>query len=1110
MLEDFKKRYQQLNAEQRDAVDAIDGPVLVIAGPGTGKTQLLSMRVANILQKTDSAAHNILCLTFTESAAHEMRQRLAAMIGQQAYNVTISTYHSFGSELIQRYPQYFSDMPNARPIDQLNIHTIVENIIQKLPYSDPLKSSIFYIQDVTKTISDCKRALLEPDDVRAVAKDNLDFIKSTSLQTKKLLATITRMNKDCVPLFEELLTTQKPTNKDQKVVNEVVKLPYLFNSSLAEALEEVTETGKTTPLTKWKNAWLERDEQGLFVVKDHYTNQRLLALADVYEQYVKELQSKQLFDYDDMILRAISGLKDFADFRFSLQEQYQYLLLDEFQDTNAAQLELVKLLTDNPVYEKKPNVLAVGDDDQAIFSFQGADYSHMLAFKETYSDVKIVTLTKNYRSHPDILHVAHGISNQIEERLHHRFDDIQKTLSAESTSLPKDGAIERHEFKSDVAQFGWVAKQIAIKLEKGVSANEIAIIAPQHKHLEPLIPYLQKAGVPVRYEKRENVLEDIHILQLTRMSELVIALNENALDLVDALLPEVLSYDFWNIPTTDIWQLSWQANEQKTRWSNLLAGDANYSQIFLFFTRLGSLSNTETLESMLDHLIGIKSIKIDDDDYTSPMYQYNFGSHNQKEQTTQFWNLLSNLTVLRQHLREHWSADKSVLGLSDFVQFIDEHNNAKIKILNTSPYHESAEAVQMMTAYKAKGLEFESVYLLACLDDAWGTKARGQYSKISLPLNLQHARFAGATNDEQLRLFFVAITRAKHNLFLTSYANTYSNKLTTRLQYLNEINVDDQAISPLLPTKSQTIIQNDATAPNAPDLSAYWHTKHSMEVIKNADIHALLEPKLQSLQLAPTHINSFTDVIHGGPQHYFMNTILKFPKAPSPYSEYGNAVHEVIDWVHLQNKVSGKLPTINSVIKEFNARLDLKQLNTQDKELMAKRGQEALTIYMNKRAHLFSADNEHEYDFKREGVFVGDAHISGKIDRLIIDKKSRTISIVDFKTGKSYSKWNSSELKLHKYKQQLYFYKLLVEGSQKFANYTVTDAYLEFVEPDTNGNIVELHVQFDQNYMQHIKQLIRAVWQSVMKLEFPSLDSYQPSVKGIVQFEEDLIKTLPQ
>jgi DNA helicase-2/ATP-dependent DNA helicase PcrA len=286
-----------------------------------------------------------------------------------------------------------------------------------------------------------------------------------------------------------------------------------------------------------------------------------------------------------MILRAIDGLQTHKDLKFTLQEQYQYLLLDEFQDTNQAQLKLVELMTDNPINEGRPNVLAVGDDDQAIYAFQGADYSHMLAFYRNYKDVLVVPLTQNYRSEAPILELSSQVAEQIEARLHHNFPDIDKTLTAAGSHLTGKAKVERHEFKSDVAQYAWVTRQIKNALKEGQSANQIAVLVPQHKYLEPLVPYLQQAGIPVRYEKRENVLDYPVIIQLIQMVKLCLALNQQNYRLADSLWPEVLSYSFWELKTADLWQLSWQASDQHQTWTELLMANNKLAPIASFFCR---------------------------------------------------------------------------------------------------------------------------------------------------------------------------------------------------------------------------------------------------------------------------------------------------------------------------------------------------------------------------------------------------------------------------------------------------------------------------------------------------------------------------------------------
>jgi DNA helicase-2/ATP-dependent DNA helicase PcrA len=1124
----YRTALEGLNQAQRQAVTTIEGPVLVIAGPGTGKTQLLSTRIAHILSTTDTLPENILCLTFTDSAAHNMRQRLSNMIGQAAYKVTMSTYHAFGSDLIRRFPDYFSADGDLQPIDDLGIDTTFRGIIAELPYSSPLKFADTYLRDIKSFVSDAKRALLSPDDIRAVADANAQFIAQAQPLVQESLQGLIRIDKKALGMFENLhdvLDELASSEHIRKTQGTIVPLSKLLLDELQQAIDESKESGKTTALTRWKNAWLAKDAQGQFVLDGAQVAHKLHAGADIYEQYLHILAEKRLFDYDDMILRAVRGLQENDELRYTVQEQYLYILLDEFQDTNGAQLRIVELLSDNPVHEGRPNVLAVGDDDQAIYAFQGADYSHMLQFQRMYQDVMLVPLTQNYRSHADVLHVARGIAEQIEERLHHHFPQIEKTLVASNPNLPPSATIERREAKSDIAQFAWTATKIRELLDKGTPADDIAVLAPQHKYLEPLVPFLQEAGIPVRYDKRENVLDDPAIEQLVAMSRLCLSLATQETAQSNAWWCEVLSYPFWQLPTSLIWQLSWQASDDNQNWTETLLQHDELRPIALFFIRLSMVVGSETLETVIDYLVGVVPLDLQEPDhahYRSPFYGHYFSqqapelagaSDSQTSldfgdlaaHTGTFWDLLTNLTVLRSRLRDYRTEDDQPLQLADFIAFVDAHRAADIKILNTSPYQDADASVQLMTAFKAKGMEFGTVFVLAANDEAWGTKTRSQSSRLSLPPNLQFMRYAGATSDERLRLFYVALTRAKLALYILNYTASYSGKSMSRLQYLSETTEGDAVYSPLLPKQSQIVLRAEAPEQPSPttELATYWHHRHQTSLNKE-DARALLRNRLEKFQLSPTHVNAFIDLEHAGPGAFFMNTLLRFPKAPVATGQFGNAIHETMEWIHVQHKKSMSIPELADILSTFEARLRAKRLSKQDTQLMLDRGLIALRAYLNQREHTISASDESEFNFRHEGVFVGAAHMTGKIDKLIINKKERTITIVDFKTGKSFSRW-TSDIKLHKYRQQLYLYKALVEGSSKFKGYTVTDAYLEFVEPDESGTIQELHLVFNSQEYEHIRALAVAVWDCIMAIDLPDIGNYPATLKGVEAFELDLL-----
>lgn len=1103
-MDAYRQAYSSLNKQQKAAVDTIEGPVLVLAGPGTGKTQLLTTRVAHILASSDCEPQNILCLTFTESAAFEMRNRLIAMIGDSAYNVAISTYHGFGNDLIARYPEYFMHLYDFKPADELTTHLLIAEIIKKLPFYNELKKATSYVKDVLSLISDLKKANISPKELKSIATNNLEAINALADITKPTLQEIKRIDKKCLPKFRKLLDQTKlldlpkPSKKSTPLHDD-------WNQSLDSALAECESNNNTKAITAWKNKWLVKDSDNNFIPDGELQNTKLIDFSELYSRYEQSLQINKLYDYDDMILESLKALKKNPDLKNTLQEKYMYILLDEFQDTNASQLELISQLSDSPVHEGMPNVLAVGDDDQGIYAFQGADHSNMLTFTKMYKNVALVNLTSNYRSHEKIIHFAHGISGQIEERLHHSLSNISKQLYAEINYKNISSPVQRHEFISDIGQYGWVAKEIQKLIKQGISPSEIAVLAPKHKYLEPLMPYLANAEVPVMYEKRENILDDQHIIALAKMAELIIALSDKHFKIADSLWPEILSYDFWNISTETIWRLCWQANDTKQSLSHIIF-DSNSSlkNIGLFFMTLANKCNTVSLEYMLDYIVGVKSVKIaENQEYQSPFYEYFFGGSKIKE-PSRYWDLLSNLTILRQKLRDHNNSYQQILYVSDFIEFINAHKLADIKVLNTNPYNEATEAIQVMTAYKSKGLEFDHVFLIGCNDQVWGSSSKKQTNKIALAKNLAYIRYQGSSDDERLRLFYVASTRAKHCLYLLSYVNDFTSKRQTPLQYLAEHTSDTgDTISPLI-EEGHVVHKNELAVPDLDNLAQYWTTKHSNSKTITP-LKAILKQRLDHYQLSPTHLNSFTDIINSGPEAFFVNTILRFPKAPSIPTEYGDAIHKIIEWIGKSTNESGTVPSEQTIYEKYEDILQRKLIPREEYNNYYEKGINTIQAYLRKHHNNLIKNNIlYEQNFKDEGVIVGKAHLSGKIDKLIVDDESKTITIVDYKTGKIFDKWKEGEAVLHKYKQQLYCYKLLVEGSNKYKNYTVKDAYLEFMQPTKTGELTELHITFNEDEMKNIKKLIRAMWKNVQELNFPDIEQYPKTIKGIIEFEKYL------
>jgi DNA helicase-2/ATP-dependent DNA helicase PcrA len=436
----FTTLYNQLNEAQQNAVDTIEGPVLVIAGPGTGKTQLLSMRVANILKQTDTAPQNILCLTFTESAAHNMRKRLRSIIGLEADKVIVNTFHGIGTEIINANPDYFYKGADFQPADDLSKLEIIQNILTKLDDDDPLKSyhpqeGWIFAKDIISRIGDLKKGGLTPLEYHGILQTNRVFIETidpifTDMFSQNMrsitLDKVLEFEQKCSHAIQEVMSKTRvlrdedDTNIDLNGQHTIFDhWGEVFLDSLRQAIDESQAEGKfkTGAITTWKDAWKKKDYTGANRLKDCMDMKKHFSTARIYQQYQTELYNASLFDFDDMLLDVIEALRKNPELRYTYQEKFQYILVDEFQDTNGAQMSLVQNFINLELTNNRPNILVVGDDDQSIFKFQGANIHNIISFKEVYDDVTIITLNNNYRSSQDILDLAHEIINVSNERL---------------------------------------------------------------------------------------------------------------------------------------------------------------------------------------------------------------------------------------------------------------------------------------------------------------------------------------------------------------------------------------------------------------------------------------------------------------------------------------------------------------------------------------------------------------------------------------------------------------------------------------------------------------------------------------------------------------------
>jgi DNA helicase-2/ATP-dependent DNA helicase PcrA len=426
----FESRYNALNQSQKDAVDTIDGPVLVIAGPGTGKTELLSLRAGNILKQTDTPESSILCLTFTQSGSENIKNRIKTILGKKNTGVNVYTFHAFASDIIAQNQEYFFNGIEFSPIDDITADSFLTEIIDNLKPYDPLKTigidgNFYYFKGIKDRITDLKGAGLTPDDFDLILDLNKSIIEEISSKFAEVFdGRIETVKIEKINEFLEFLNsvTEKYKHNRQNFSDDIFQLySSRMANDLVNCLEYLIDNSKKK--TKKENSLkLFRDRYskkigGVITLIDYQNHVKYTSLSNIYRQYQEKLRTSGFYDYQDMILRVIEAFERYPDLKYKYQEKFLYIMIDEFQDTNGAQIKLVESIVDLSINENKPNILVVGDDDQAIFKFQKASVDHINRFRLQYNSVKIITLTENYRSKQPILDFAQQIISNANNRL---------------------------------------------------------------------------------------------------------------------------------------------------------------------------------------------------------------------------------------------------------------------------------------------------------------------------------------------------------------------------------------------------------------------------------------------------------------------------------------------------------------------------------------------------------------------------------------------------------------------------------------------------------------------------------------------------------------------
>jgi len=441
--EKFVHEYNKLNEQQRIAVDTIEGPVMVNAGPGTGKTQVLALRIGSILRQTDTNPNNILCLTYTDNGAIEMRNRLLKIIGAAAYSVRIHTFHSFCNEVIQDNLTWFGKL-NLAPIGDLEEIDLFYKLIDGIGKDNPLKrfrGEVYYEKDRLKSLySLMKKEAWTP----AYLNERIDAYISA------------------LPTKEGFFYKRKYKE---------------FNAG---------------------------DPKVAAIADEKEKMEMLRAAVNLYPRYNEMMAAESRYNFDDMILWVLDAFSTNNNLLLDYQERFLYFLVDEFQDTSRSQNLLLQYLTG---YWETPNVFLVGDADQSIFSFQDANVENMVEVEKKYADhLKKIDLVNNYRSTQNILSAAHRVIIHNNLRTVQSDNDhplVSANTNLQGVSIEPVIA----EYANPAQEAIDIALQIEALIQRGISGREIAVIYRNHAQVAPITSILEEKKIAVNTKKKIDLLQ---------------------------------------------------------------------------------------------------------------------------------------------------------------------------------------------------------------------------------------------------------------------------------------------------------------------------------------------------------------------------------------------------------------------------------------------------------------------------------------------------------------------------------------------------------------------------------------------------------------------------
>jgi DNA helicase-2/ATP-dependent DNA helicase PcrA len=976
----FESAYSRLNTAQKLAVDTIYGPVAVIAWPWTGKTQLLTLRIANILQKTDVSPRNILALTYTEAGSFAMRERLRSFIGTDALRVNIETFHGFCKWLIdEEYPEKFVRSPGMKMLEELDARRLVARILLEWDYTylKPRHDAELYMGDVIRIVWQLKREGITPEFFRAKIDEAVADL---------------------------------PNNEE---------LHYKIDSKW------------------WKN---EKGNHWYADAEERLKRQR--ELSYVYAAYQKALIDESRYDYDDMILLVRDRLRDDAHFRALIREEYQFVMVDEFQDTNGLQASIVDLIMDD---QEQPNILVVGDDEQSIYRFQGAVMENIINFSNRYRDkwLTVIPLTENYRSTQTILDASREVIRNNTESLEKALDldkKLTKNIASEEKKItlicPPDPQVEIASIADKMREFH----------ESGIAWSDMAVIYRKNANPIHLIEYLRREKIPFHKQKGENLLHHPEAQKLIKTLKIVNNIEQND------LFWEVMLFDFWQLDLHHLLRI-----QSKAKAPN---GDYN-KKLFRAF-----LSD----EDMFVRSVAEKIQEFTRDAANKTLVQFFESflvSSGYRNYALEQEDKIERLSILNSFFDEikTFASLHTESTLTDFLTYITDLDHYWLSP-TTQPIRMESDAVELMTAHGSKGLEFRVVFIYNATSKNW--ESSRDPSKLSVTVSLFENHLIDKWEkknqklEEERRLWYVAMTRAKEHLIITAPDND-EMKLQPS-SFIDEI--PEQFREKITPTTDPVKIIITQTAPLPP---INWTEATKTELQKRA----------KNYDLSVTALNTWLK----SPREFLEKYLIRQPSGKMPSASFWTAVHAWLAFIGDYFNQHSILPERELWTKKVEEVLYHEILTKKEQTDFLAETIDVIENYLSKKDCPLAAKAKVEERFWYKKVIVAWVRLTGVFDRVEY-LPDGSMQVVDFKTGKP-DKWREQ---LADYERQLYFYRLLWDGS--WQNKTLSRGALDFVEKNASDTVNRKIFVYGEAGLELLKKQIAAFRVSLENLDFPEVNTF--------------------